>query len=496
MVAVSELVARLGGTLEGGRDARVVDVDLDSRRVGEDFLFCALPGHREDGARFVADAVARGASAVLAPGASREVVSRVAPDASLWIHDAARRVAGDAASLVHGEPSRKLFTIAVTGTNGKTTVAHLAAQLLAAAGRRAAVVGTVGNRILGASEDEVPNTTPDATLLHRLCARHLAAGGDAFVTEASSHALVQDRLAGFDVDVAVFTNLTRDHLDYHGDMAGYETAKARLFESLRPGSHAVLPVDDPVAERFAAIARERGAAVHTYGIGARGDLRATRVVVEPGGITTFLDGMGISWESFLLPLVGRHNLANALAALAAVLVSGASPSALRSGLATVSPPTGRLEEVQPQGTPFRVLVDFAHTPDALRAVLEALRAELDRAGRGRLVCLFGCGGDKDKGKRPIMGGIAQRFSDVVVLTSDNPRSEDPLAIVEQARAGMDGSTEVLVEPDRRRAIELALGLAREGDVVLLAGKGHETTQEVAGVRTPFREADIVREVLA
>lgn len=499
MVRLSEVVARLGGrTLgTGSLDPELTDVHLDSRRIAPGHLFCALPGHHVDGLDFAASALERGATALLAPTDAEERARALAGSVPLWLHDRARHTAGEAASLVHGAPSEKLTTFAVTGTNGKTTVAHIVAHLLRAAGRMPAVVGTVGNFVAGGVTHEAHNTTPDATQLQRLCAQHLAAGGDTLVTEASSHALYQHRLAGFEVDVAIFTNLTRDHLDYHGTMEEYAAAKALLFHSLKPGSHAILPADDPVAAGYADIARARGASVHTYSIGSRADLSASRLDVVPGGSTSFLDGMGISWESFVLPLVGAHNLANALAALAAVLVSGASPSALRSGLATVSPVTGRLDPAHASegGDAVRAYVDFAHTPDALRAALSALRSELDVTGHGRLVCLFGCGGDKDRGKRPLMARVASELADTVVLTSDNPRSEDPLDIIEQARVGIVSGASVIVEPDRRAAIFAAVAICEPGDVILLAGKGHELTQEIAGEFLAFSDAQIVREAL-
>lgn len=506
MVRLSELVTAIGGACcaddsLAARDPELVDVHLDSRLVERGSLFCALPGAARDGLDHAEQALERGAVALLAPEASRERALRHSGDVPVWIHDEARRATGEGAALVHGRPSRDLLTFAVTGTNGKTTVAHIIAHLLRAAGRNPGVVGTVGNQVSGAAPLEAHNTTPDATTLQRLCRAQLDAGGDCLVTEASSHALDQHRLAGFEVDVAVFTNLTRDHLDYHGSMEAYADAKARLFEKLREGGHAILPTGDPsceaVAQRFAEIARARGAQVHTYSIGSRADLSATRWDVVPMGIRSFLDGMGISWESLVLPLIGVHNLANALAALAAVLVSGASPSALRSGLATVSCVTGRLEPVHDAGAEFGVFVDFAHTPDALRAALTALRGQVDASeGGGRVICVFGCGGEKDQGKRPIMGRVASQLSDLVVLTSDNPRSEDPLAIIEQARTGIDASSEVVVEVDRRVAIEVALGAARAGDVVLLAGKGHEETQELGDRVIPFSDRDVAREVLA
>jgi UDP-N-acetylmuramoyl-L-alanyl-D-glutamate--2,6-diaminopimelate ligase len=509
MVDLERLVERLGGDLEApgslvpgalvpgskaGQRTEVLDVELDSRRVEAGALFCALPGTRADGARFVDDAVARGAAAILTPG-------RLAGGAPVpsWVHPDARRVAGMAASICQGEPSRELFVAAVTGTNGKTTTAHLIGELLAACGRVPAVLGTAGHRLAGpgsaagSSGERLPasHTTPDAPELQRLLARHRAAGGDSVALEMSSHALDQERHAGLDIDAAVFLNLSRDHLDYHGDMEQYAAAKERLFAALRPGGHAIDHVDDPASHRMARAARRAGAEVHTISARSRADLWASRLQADAGGSFFTVVGMGISTR-VRLSAPGRFNVENALAALAVVLTSGASPSSALEGLATASPAPGRLEPV-PGARGFRVLVDFAHTEDALARVLDTLRA----VTAGRLICVFGAGGDRDPGKRAPMGRAVGERADLAIVTSDNPRGEDPARIADEVEVGLVGTAAAVERVlDRRLAIRRALEAAREGDVVLVAGKGHETTQELGGRKLAFDDRRVVAELLA
>lgn len=503
MVRLSELVGRLGGVCGSlGPDPELRDVELDSRRTGAGHLFAALPGQRFDGAEFAAQAVLRGAVAVLSTrrlDAAAHATGDAGREVPNWVHPQARRVAGEAAAQVHGRPSGDLAVLAITGTNGKTTVAWIAGQLLERAGRRPAVLGTVSYRVAGEPPVPARTTTPEATELQRLFARHRAAGGDAVCLEASSHALEQDRLAGTEVDVAVFTNLSRDHLDYHRDMEHYASAKARLFEGLDAGGAAVVNADDPASARMVAVARSHGARVTTFGIRSRADLCASDLRVEPRGIHLFLHGMGISKAGLFLPLAGRHNVENALAAAAAVLEMGASPSAVLEGLATVSSAPGRLEHVPTPERDFTVLVDYAHTDAALERVLEVVRESLEAAGDGgRLIVVFGCGGCRDAGKRAPMGAIAARLADVVVVTSDNPRDEDPGEIIAQILRGLEGGrAEVHVEADRRAAIALATSLARAGDLLLIAGKGHENVQKLEGGRElPFDDRQVAAEVCA
>jgi len=495
---LAEYVRALGGfapPLAGG-GPQVTGVHLDSRQVGAGDLFAALPGARDDGSRFAADALARGAAAVLAPRALA-----LPPSAAVWIHPEARRVAGEAAALAYGGPARGMFVVGVTGTNGKTTTAHLVGHLLRAAGKHPAVLGTTGNRLADGRLVPATHTTPDAPALQRLLRAHREIGGDSVALEASSHALDQERTAGLAFDVAIFTNLTRDHLDYHGDLEHYAAAKERLFLALAAGAAAVIHADDPAADRMARAAKSRGARVFTYSARLRGDLVASALKSDLSGTQLVFSGMGISRTSLRLPLAGRHNVENALAAAAAALLSGASPSDVLGGLASASPAPGRLEPVDTGARGFRVLVDYAHSEDALANVCRAVRGALEgtpgRPGRrGRLIVVFGCGGDRDRGKRGPMGRVVNELADLAIVTSDNPRGEDPLAIIDEVLAGMEpGLAERFVEPDRRRAIEQAVHRARQGDVVLIAGKGHETTQTLGDRVVEFDDRRIAAEML-
>jgi UDP-N-acetylmuramoyl-L-alanyl-D-glutamate--2,6-diaminopimelate ligase len=508
-VRLSDLVESLGGSAvpaSGGSalaDPELHDVVLDSRAATPGVLFAALPGTREDGSRYVGEAVRRGAAAVLAP---RPLAQE--PAAACWLHPGARGVAGRAAALLQGQPSARCRTIGITGTNGKSTVAHLCGELLRATGHRPAVVGTVEVRLSGGEPRPSTHTTPDAPELQRLCRANLEQGGDSFVLEASSHALDQERLAGFALDVAIFTNLGHDHLDYHVDLEHYARAKERLFAHLKPGGAALINADDRAAGRMRAAAESAGARVITYGTRSHADLSATLAGAGPAGTTLFLEGMGIPRTGFFLPLVGRHNAENALAALAAVLFLGASSARALEGLASVSAPRGRLQPVDTGTRGFRVFVDYAHTPDALERVLFALR-ELVPAPRAaapgsgprsardaRLICVFGCGGNRDREKRAPMGAAVARSADLALVTSDNPRDEDPLAIIADILPGLErGRAVVLVEPDRRAAIARALQEARAGDIVLVAGKGHETWQQLRDTRIPFEDPRVVLEEL-
>jgi UDP-N-acetylmuramoyl-L-alanyl-D-glutamate--2,6-diaminopimelate ligase len=464
--------------------------------VGAGDLFAALPGVRDDGSRFAAEAISRGAAAVLAPR-----TLDLGASAALWIHPEARRVAGEAAALVYGRPARDMFVVGVTGTNGKTTTAHLVGHLLRAAGRRPAVLGTTGNRLADGRLLPSTHTTPDAPALQRLLLQHAEMGGDSVALEASSHALDQERTAGLEIDVAIFTNLTRDHLDYHGDFERYTQAKERLFLSLGARAAAVIHADDPAAERMARAAKSRGARVLTYSARLRGDLVASALKSDLSGTQIVLSGMGISRTSLRLPLAGRHNVENALAAAAAALLSGASPADIVGGLASASPAPGRLEPVDTGARGFRVLVDYAHSEDALANVCRAVRGALEgspgRSGRrGRLIVVFGCGGDRDRGKRAPMGRVVNELADLAIVTSDNPRGEDPRTIIEEVLAGMEPHlAERLVEVDRRRAIEQAVQTARKGDVVLIAGKGHETTQIIGNRSVDFDDRLVAAELL-
>ena len=507
MVMLAELVEAFGGSCAIGPDGgpSIRAVALDSRAVGRGDLFAALEGGLMDGAQFVPEAVARGAHAVLA----QRLLERLA--VPLWVHPQARDVVGRVASRLHADPAGDMFVIGITGTNGKTTVAHLAAQLLERAGRRPGLIGTVGHILADGLPLPAGHTTPDAPELWHLIARHRDLGGDTLVLEVSSHALAQSRTAGLDCSVAVFTNLSRDHLDYHGTMDEYARTKARLFESLGPDSAAVVHAGDEHHTLMAESAARNGARVITYGVSDEGtredstasseDLRAVRQRADLRGTFLTLNGMGFSRVGIQSPLLGRHNVENALAAAAAVLLSGASPSTIVEGLATVVPPPGRMEPVPTGGRGFDLFVDYAHTEAALDNALRVVRDAIEgsaistaSAGEGRLLLIFGCGGDRDRGKRAAMGRVAGERADVAIITSDNPRGEDPERIIAEIRAGMtSGGAEIHVVPDRREAIRLGVELARPGDVVLIAGKGHEAVQIVGTERVPFDDRAVAAE---
>ena len=420
-------------------------------------------------------------------------------DVCHWTHVDSHGAARRAAVLVHGAPSRELEVCGITGTNGKTTTAHVLGHLLERADLAPAVLGTAGHRLSGGRSFDALHTTPPAPDLQRLLRLHADGGGRAVVMEVSSHALVQDRLAGVDVGVAVFTNLTREHLDYHGDMRRYAAAKARLFAGLRPGTWAVLNLDDAACDLMRRAAQDAGAGVVTYSARQGADLQASRLRTDLAGSRFTLDGMGISKTELRFPLRGRYNVENALAAAAAARLMGASPSTVVDGLATTSAAPGRLEAVQTGGRGFALFVDYAHSPDALERVLRTLRADLEDSGSGgRLIVVFGCGGDRDSGKRADMGRVASRLADLAIVTSDNPRGETPEEIIGEIVLGMGaGGTgaQRLIEVDRRLAIARAVGLARAGDVLLVAGKGHETEQAIGSERVPFDDRVVAQELL-
>ncbi|MFT5049942.1 MAG: UDP-N-acetylmuramoyl-L-alanyl-D-glutamate--2,6-diaminopimelate ligase [Chlamydiales bacterium] len=501
--SLAYLIERVGGELAiaspEGASRTVSGLQLDSRMITDGDLFAAVSPNSIDAARFAADAQDRGAVAVLTP----LEFDRRAVTLPVWLHPDPRRAAGEAAALLQGEPARELRTCAITGTNGKTTTAHLIGQIMRRAKLAPAIIGTTGYQLADGFV-EASHTTPDAPRLQALLARHRAAGGRSAVLEVSSHALVQARTAGIHFDVAVFTNLSREHLDYHGDMQRYADAKALLFSQLGPDATAVVNADDPASDIMTQAALGAGARVVTFSSRARADLRAGQLSTDLQGSRFVLEGMGIDASALRSPLRGRYNVENALAAAAASRVLGASPGDVLTGLATTSPAPGRLEPVPTGGRGFSLFVDFAHSPDALQHVLSCLREGLEveserGKSRGRLILVFGCGGERDAGKRPIMGRVAAEFADVAIVTSDNPRGEDPDQILDEILSGMPSPAarfEHIVEGDRRRAITRALEVARPGDVVLLAGKGHESTQSIGDRVHAFDDRQVAMEVLA
>ena len=474
-------------------DVEVAGIAVDSRRVRPGDVFFALAGTREDGRRHAADAVQRGAVAVVA----EDVVD--APAAVVVPAGAARALLGRAAARLAGDPTAALTVVGVTGTNGKTTTTYLLEEIWRAAGLRPGVVGTIAYRFADTTE-AAPLTTPDAVTLQGLFARMRARGTTHVAIEVSSHALDQERVAGTRFDAAVFTNLTRDHLDFHGDVERYFAAKARLFlEHLpaggKPDPVAIVNADDPAGARLLGALRTRAVPVG----------RGAGAAVRPHAVETDLSGMRgeIDLDGTRLPfrarLVGAPHVENVLAAAATAWALGIPPDAIAAGLAVAVPPPGRLEQIDGPG--FTVIVDYAHTPDALQRSLEVLRALTPR----RLIAVFGCGGDRDRGKRPLMGAAAARLADVVVLTSDNPRTERPDAIISDIEAGVrDAGMQALgtsgrgyvVEALRAEAIALAVGMARPGDVLLVAGKGHEDYQIIGTEKRPFDDREVVRRALA
>jgi UDP-N-acetylmuramoyl-L-alanyl-D-glutamate--2,6-diaminopimelate ligase len=470
-------------------------VTLASTGVQAGDLYAALPGARTHGARYAADAAARGATAVLTDPAG-EADARASGLAVCVVADP-RDLLGAVAARVYGSPGERLAVIGVTGTNGKTTTAYLVEAGLAAAGWTSGLIGTVQTRTRGRDDGGEPvstafpsvRTTPEAPDLHALLATMVSSGVRAVVMEVSSHALVQGRVGGVRFAAAGFTNLSRDHLDFHGDTESYFQAKALLFDGR--AAVEVVDVDDEAGRR---LVTPDTVTVSTRGA-AGAHWSATDVAPGPDGGSTFTLRRrdGATWP-VRLRLPGTFNVANAVLAVALLDAVGVPVPEAVTGLADAVVP-GRMEPVV-AGQPFTVLVDYAHTPDAVRTALAALRGST----RGRLVTVLGCGGDRDAGKRAAMGAAAAEGSDLLVITDDNPRSEDPAAIRRAMRAGADGvpagqRAEVLEVPDRRAALAAAVRRAGPGDTLLVAGKGHETGQEVGGHVLPFDDRQVLREVL-
>lgn len=462
---------------------------LDSRLVRAGMAFVALKGHARDAREFIPEVIAAGAVAVFAERDALWPADRVMHGVPVIVIEALDQQLGYIAARFHDEPSQHMKMLAVTGTNGKTSVANLLAGALTRLGEKAAVLGTIGNGIFGALEKST-HTTLDALHLQAMLAEFRLDGAQAVAMEASSHGLVQGRLNGSAIDVALFTNLTRDHLDYHGDMASYAAAKEVLFRW--PGLRAaVLNADDEASARYAdALAADVRCLRYSQSAGTevQADIRALRITPSLKGLSLLIE---VPDGEFALevPLLGRFNVSNILAVVGGLLALGVPAADIATALRFASPVPGRMESVM--GAHPTVVVDYAHTPDALEKVLQSLREHVS----GRLICVFGCGGDRDSGKRPEMGAIAARLADDVIITSDNPRSEPPETIIADIRRGI-GERSVVIEIDRHRAIRHAIHSARANDIVLVAGKGHEDYQEIAGVRHPFSDMQEVRVALA
>ena len=455
-----------------GSGAPSVDVSAlayDNRAVAPGTVFFCVPGMTRDGHDFAPDAIVRGAAALVVDHPLGLGVPEV-------VVDDVRAAMAPAAARLAGDPTARLQVIGITGTNGKTTSAFIVRALLEAAGRRTGLLGTVSS-VIGGNEAPTVRTTPEAIDLQRTFKQMLDAGDECCAMEVSSHALELHRADAIHWRVAVFTNLTQDHLDFHPDMESYFAAKRRLFEA-GPRA-AVINVDDPYGRRLA----EDFDAV-TIAIDGDADLRAEDVRFELTGSTFVVDGLELR-----SPLPGRFNVLNVLGAVAVARELGVDDATIERAVPQAGRVPGRFEPVD-EGQPFAVLVDYAHTPDSLENVLRAAR----QLARARVVCVFGCGGDRDRGKRPAMGRIASELADVAIVTSDNPRSEDPEAIIAQVLGGM--GPDAVTEVDRRAAIDRAVGLAQAGDVVVIAGKGHEQGQEFDGGRkVPFDDVTVAREAL-
>jgi UDP-N-acetylmuramoyl-L-alanyl-D-glutamate--2,6-diaminopimelate ligase len=469
-----------GGTAAHGGDVEVVNLAYDNRRVTPGTLFFCVPGLTRDGHDFAPDAVARGAVALVVERPLHLGVPEV-------LVNSVRAAMAHAAARFNGDPSATLKVIGVTGTNGKTTTAFLVRTLLEADGRPTGLLGTVKS-VIGGVEHDVVRTTPEAIELQRDFRAMLEGGDEACAIEVSSHALTLRRADAIHFAAAVFTNLTQDHLDFHHSMEDYFKAKRRLFDDARPHT-SIVNIDDPYGARLAA---ELDDAV-TFGLEA-GDASYQALDLETGQqATRFAARTPDGRIDIETPLRGRFNVYNALGALAAANALGVPLEAAATALKTAPAPSGRFEPVD-AGQPFAVLVDYAHTPDSLENVLRAGRELVTQPG-ARLHVVFGCGGDRDRGKRPLMGEIARALADRVIVTSDNPRSEDPESIIAEILAGAGADTEHLA--DRREAIGRAIATAEPGDVIVIAGKGHEQGQEFAGGRKiPFDDVTVAREVLS
>jgi UDP-N-acetylmuramoyl-L-alanyl-D-glutamate--2,6-diaminopimelate ligase len=480
----ADILARSG-------DPGISGVEYDSRQVKPGCVFVAMRGETSDGNRFIDQAIQTGAVAVVTDSAAEKAREGVA-----WaVVPHGRRALARVSANFYKKPAEKIAVTGITGTNGKSTTAFLVESILTAARRKSTLVGTIEYHVAG-KVLPAPHTTPEALELNRILNEALGQGATDAVMEVSSHALAQERIFGVPFDVAVFTNLTRDHLDYHKTMEEYFASKRVLFQGCgtEPPRVSITNVDDEYGVRLADFSRKRSSLVLKYGW-QRGDFHAEKIDVAPRGTRFDMVTPGEKIAVFS-PLIGRVNVYNILAASAAAYARGCAMEAISAGIGELAFVPGRFQRVD-CGQPFTVVVDYAHTDDALRNLTALAREFVSRGGsKGRVLTVFGCGGDRDRTKRPLMGEAAGRASDFVVLTSDNPRSEDPVSIINDALVGLQRSgAKYSVEPDRRKAIAVAIGEARPGDIVLLAGKGHEKVQVTREGPRPFDDVEVAREVL-
>jgi len=480
----------LTARLSGDKNTEINGIEIDSRKVSPGDLFICLPGHTQDGHDFAPQAEELGAAAL--------VVERLLPTGipQILVKDC-RLAMAVMSDVFYGQPSSKLKLIGVTGTNGKTTTTYLIERILADAGFKPGVIGTVEQRYAGQSYP-MSGTTPEALMLQRSLASMVEAGTDYCAMEVSSHALEQGRVKGCRYRTAIFTNLTQDHLDYHYTMERYAAAKELLFSRLgneyaankAERTYAVLNADDGVAAQFA---KATSSEVITYGVDQEADIRATNVRITAHGtsfhLTTFKGEADIT-----LQMAGKFNVYNALAAVSAALIEEVPLAQIKTSLESLPGVPGRVEAVK-AGQPFAVIVDYAHTPDGLENVLAAVK----EIAEGKIICVFGCGGDRDRTKRPLMGSIAGRYADYAIVTSDNPRTEDPLEILKDVEVGLIGdgvsSDRYELQEDRLIAIQKAVDMASPNDVILIAGKGHETYQIIGSKTYDFDDRVVAKEAI-
>jgi UDP-N-acetylmuramoyl-L-alanyl-D-glutamate--2,6-diaminopimelate ligase len=476
--------------VEGKLPETVTGLAYDSRKVAPGHLFVAVPGLKQDGRRFIPEALGRGATVVVAEGEDPLSGS----DVGRLLVPSSREALARLAAAYFGHPSTRLTVVGITGTNGKTTTSYLVDALFRTMGMTTGLVGTIQYRV-GGETLAAGQTTPEAPELQALLARMLESDVSGVTMEVSSHALALSRVDGIAFDVGVFTNLTQDHLDFHGTLESYRQAKARLFTLLagspKPRRRAVVNIDDPAGR---SMVEGLGLSVIPYGLAPDADVRPHEFISDLRGIRMRVETPAGACD-LASPLVGDHNVINLLAACGVGVALGMTRSQIARGLESVVAVPGRFERIE-AGQPFLVVVDYAHTPDALERVLTTAR----KLTRGRLEVVFGCGGDRDRTKRPVMGEIAARLSDRVWITSDNPRSEDPVAIMSAIEDGVrrvwPGSERHAMIPERRAAIRDALETAHPGDVVVIAGKGHETYQIIGSALLPFDDRDVAAQILA
>ena len=489
-VQVTKLFELAYGQFAVTHDLDVPRLQYDSRKVERGDCFVALRGSGTDGHQFVGTAVERGAKVVVMED------DQALPDAycmhrsivKIVVRDSRKTLALMAANYF-AHPSASMTMVGVTGTNGKTTTTHIIKGILEEAGQRVGLVGTIEYRI-GGEVIPATHTTPESLELNDLLSRMRSAGCESVSMEVSSHALQQSRVHGLGYRVAVFTNLTQDHLDYHGSMEEYFRAKKILFDELPANASAVVNVDDPWGMKIASSTR---AQTVTYGTSENAGVRATDIRLSLEG-TSFTVLAGSARQPVSTPLVGRFNVYNTLAAYAAGTALGLPPATIAAGIRRVNSVRGRFERISsPAG--WSAIIDYAHTPDALEKCLQTIREVLPAQRRGKIITVFGAGGDRDRTKRPLMGKVAASLSDRVIVTSDNPRTEDPNAIIDDIIAGIGQGAAVVREPDRRTAITSALREASAGDVLLIAGKGHEDYQVIGKTKIHFSDREIVEEFI-